>query len=180
MQNTALPYRRMPKIASPCRRMVVVLALTTLGLASAEAQGELPEFDQGRRIRLVPLPAGGPTVTGNVFRSTADSIVIVDPESSYVHRSRYDLRRIDHSAGRSRADGAVRGMQFGLVAAGVMGVIGAVPQRRPDQSSRADAAFESLIGTLLFSVPIGALTGAIIGRERWETWWVSAPDRNRR
>lgn len=166
------------RVVLATRRMAVVCALTTCGLASAEAQRALPEFDHGRRVRLAPLL--GPAVTGNVFRSTADSIGVVGPESLYVQRSRFDLRRIERSAGRSRAAGAQKGMQFGLIAAGVMGIIGAVPDRRPDQSPRADAALESFFGTLLVGLPIGALAGAVIGRERWETWWEVIPEGNPR
>lgn len=169
-------HYRIARAAS--HRMAVAVTFTTLGLASAGAQRPLPDFDRGQRVRLAPLL--GPMVTGNVFYSTADSIVVVGPESLYVQRSRLDLRRIQRSAGRSRTTGSRKGMQYGLVAAGVMGIIGGVPHRRPDQSPRADAALETFFGTLLVTLPIGALVGAVIGSERWETWWEIYPDGNPR
>lgn len=151
-------------------------ALAVMMLAEAAVtRAQVPTIPLGTRVRLdAPRPNAG--IVGTVRSQSADSIAIETDDSTRVV-SLASVRRIDVSAGRSRGDGALRGMKIGGLGLGGSMAVFLVAGYVASPNHNCGGADECLdpIAALPYLVPAsaligglaGAFIGAIAGAERW-------------
>jgi hypothetical protein len=152
-------------------------AFAVMMLAQAAVIGaQVPTIPLGTRVRLdAPRPNAG--LAGTVRSQSADSITIETDDSTRVV-SLALVRRIDVSEGRSRGDGALRGMKIGGLGLGGSMAVFLVAGYIASPNHNCGGADECLdpIASLPYLVPAsaligglaGALIGATAGAERWD------------
>ncbi len=146
--------------------------LTAALLAPLHTSGaQVAELRPGVRVRVrAPSTVAG-RLTGTVIARSADSVSLASPNAVPMQVPLSALTSVEVSRGKSRRDGAVRGVLWG---AGVGAGFGLLVLAAPDYCEQAYAPGtpcsrnEDASAMVLGSVLTGALIGAIVGRERWE------------
>jgi len=157
-----------PPARPSARRLLPVLAALLIPLASAG--GQLAELQPGARIRVrAPAVVAG-RVEGTVITRTADSVTMTAPGGPTVHVPLAAMTAAEVSRGRSRRDGALKGLAWGTGIGAAMGLISELGgEECPDD--RCDDGYstgEYLAAGVVSGAALGAGIGAIVGAERWE------------
>jgi hypothetical protein len=156
------------------------LVLVVGGLAPAHAQSsgrgaEHSELQPGARLRIVaPGILAGRRVATLLSRS-GDTITIGSPSSLPIAIPISGISSVEISAGKSRSQGALRGLEWGVPIGAALGLV-SLPMvhscRECDlRESPNDAGWVALnaVGGAVW----GAGIGALVGRERWDAFDVS-------
>ena len=150
---------------------VVIAAL----LSSADPAGAQAALREGLKVRVI-VP-GTPRVTGVVSKLTPDSVFLFsEPGGIPVALVRSPIQSIQVSHGKSASAGARKGALWGGGVFGGLVVLASIglasdPAYKADTSNFGPVAF-ALIG-IAEGVGIGALIGALVKSERWETMSLS-------
>jgi hypothetical protein len=120
-------------------------------------------MEPGQRIRV----HAGALETGTLYRSDADSLVIVRSDGSASHLAWSSVARVEASRGGGSSQGALRGAVIGG-AAGIALLSLYSLATCPGYGAGTCLAIGALAGTVV-GVPSGLITGAVMGRERWAT-----------
>jgi hypothetical protein len=163
------------------RRLAPLVALLlAMGIAPLRAQSgargtETSELQPGARLRIqAPGIVAGRHVATLLSRS-ADTITIGGPGTVPIAIPIARVSSMEISKGKSRSLGAVRGVEWGAPIGAGFGLLtlGAIhdcrncnPQEQPTDGGWV--AFSAVAGALW-----GAAIGAIVGRERWESFDLS-------
>ena len=147
-------------------RLALLCGLVAVLPSTSAAQ--LKTIPSGTRVRIES--DGALAVTGKLVEQTADSIIVT------VHQARSALpvaaiSRLRMSEGRSRTEGANRGMKIGAITLATSTALIMGTAYLTDSSEDKDPAL------LLAFIPMGGMVGAlygtvigfVIGRERWTT-----------
>lgn len=141
-------------------------AALAIAARTVDAQAGLRE---GLKVRL-SFPAG-PPVTGVIQSLAGDSIVLfVEPAATRVAVARGDVRSIEVSQGRLASAGAKKGALWGGAIFGVMGAIfamGAGGESEVDGDGPGPGVMA--VATMVQGAGMGALIGALVKSERWES-----------
>lgn len=152
---------------SRAARTCAVIALTLS--ASVAAQAQLAELQPGVRFRFRASGVLAGRVTATVIERSADSLSFAGAAGGLTRIALSSLESAEVSRGRSRARGAIRGVLWGL---GFGALSGLIADSNPGQcgyqatcesTSRGEAVAVSGVG----GATLGAISGAIIGSERW-------------
>jgi len=146
-------------------------AILPLASATSAAQPSLSSLDRGTRVRIDAPQISQTRFSGNVSeldgllltvtkQKTGEQLVV--PFSTLVS--------VERSLGRSRGRGAIVGAVIGLVAGLGLGVV-CVSVCDTGGSGGANLA---PAGGLFLGPPVGAVLGALIGKERWQRLPLSA------
>ena len=157
----------------------LVIAVLAAACLAAPAAAQLTEVQPGVRIRFEAPGVVAGKYEGTILARMPDTLVVGGPNMTPV---RVPVARISHleiSRGTSRADGAIRGMYWGVPIMTALGAVVAVAATN-DNSCRTctpvtgeeGAAFTALMA--LSGAAYGAGIGALVGRERWERFDVPA------
>jgi hypothetical protein len=184
----------MEMTGSSLRIALVATALTSaLGSIDAHAQRIADAPETGIRVRITTFDSG-PKIVGSLKRLTADSVFYSDggKKSPIQARSLADVAQIETSGGKSAGIGALKGSIAGIVLGGIVGaVLGSnQPERSYGEETRSvcqlfgggchsetvrvcqkncvqAGALPSVLGWAVVGVSVGAVTGAIVGSEKW-------------
>ena len=148
---------------------VLVLSAAFLNPSWAVAQDALPQLEIESRLRLEPVSDQPHSTVGRVVLSTPDSLGIAR-RNDMLFFSRAELRRVQTSAGRNAADGALEGAGWGALVVGGLIVLGAVGDSKTTEAQWFSATSAAVASGIVI-IPVSALLGAIIGSERWTTVW---------
>jgi len=136
---------------------------------------QMSEVQPGARVRVQApgIVAGG--YEGTVLTRTADTIVVGGPNVSAVHIPLARVTSLELSRGKSRADGAIAGMKWGVPIMGAIGATFAIAAIADDSCPTCDdiSVGEGIGATAIFALTgaiYGAGIGALIGRERWDAF----------
>ena len=162
------------------RTMLLLAAVLAPGALHAQGApgGPLPPL--GARVRVTAGVEAGriDRITGS-FAGVEEGFFTLDLRESGVQRVPVgEITRLEVSNGRGRGSGALRGMKIGLavgvIAGGLFGAAVATGDARCEVFCPGSSMSGALLGAALASgvtVPVSALVGLSVGRERWSTLW---------
>lgn len=153
----------------------VVLALA-LCIVPIETRAQVTEVQPGARVRIRAPGIVAGRYAGTVLGRTADTVRVGAPGKTPLDIPFSRITSLEISRGDSRALGAVRGALWGggigLGSALIVGTsIEGKAVAASDTISTAQLVWETTIGGIF----LGGIIGAIVGRERWESF--NAPGR---
>lgn len=147
----------------------IVLSLAAVGRCGAQTVGIVP----GMRVR-VSTDALASVLEGVVGNKRGDTLSVVRAGAPPFDLPLSAATRIDVSQGRSRLDGAKRGLLWGTGIGVVLGALNAfVQSQRASDSACTGALCDAAPGAIVANTTVGgaalgAAIGAILGRERWK------------
>lgn len=149
------------------RLLPVVIALL---LPLAPAAGQVAELQPGARIRVrAPTVVAG-RVDGTVIARSADSVTMTVPGGPSLRLPIAAITAAEVSRGRSRRDGAMKGLAWGTGIGAALGLLSELGgEECPDD--RCDDGYstgEYLAASLVSGAALGAGIGAIVGAEHWQ------------
>lgn len=173
-------------------KTILIAALAPLLVANVAQSQKTDALASGLRVRITVDT--GQRITGTLARLSADSVFLSsgDGKGNTLALSRNEVLSMEASAGKNRLVGALAGTAVGVLLGGIAGAI--IWSNQPDPTYgdetvsvcsifgggchsttervcqkdcvRVGAALRA-IGTAALGIPIGAITGAVIGSEKW-------------
>jgi hypothetical protein len=159
------------------RRFVRLPLFLLLFAAPAHNAGaQLAELQPGARVRVRAPGIIAGRFTGTVLSRGADTLTLGAPNASPVNVPIDRITSAELSRGSSRAEGAKRGLIWGIPIGLLAGLISDASRKSIPSYCFGDASCEpeqpSTATQLLIGASVGAAwgagIGALIGRERWE------------
>jgi hypothetical protein len=153
--------------------LIVALAVSCLTSSSLAAQiaARPDEIQPGARVRVTAPGVVAARYVGTVLSRSGDSLTIGSPNAMPLAISTSRITSLEISRGKSRADGAIRGMKWGVPIGLALGAVTIGFADCADCASNSDDA-GSALGWVAINGVSGAIwgagIGALIGRERWE------------
>ncbi|MBW3630447.1 MAG: hypothetical protein KY464_14270 [Gemmatimonadetes bacterium] len=142
---------------------LVVLALMLPG-SGLSAQWEGGPITRSTRVRVhAPEVAAKPLVGRAVLMDTDSLVLERGRPTDRLVLPMEDVQRLEISRGRNHLMGAVKGAGIGGLAGGV--ALGGLVALDGDPAW----AFLGFIAGAVYAAPLGAVVGAVVGVERWET-----------
>ena len=142
--------------------MVAAVAFLALPCVAAA------QYEPGGRVRVSlrkDSPFGRERLTGVVAGLEQDALALQVKGQGAVLVPYTDILEIEASRGRSR----LRGMGCGLVIGAGVGAIAGLAQGDDPQGIVSFSAADKAMIFGVLAVPIGAVIGAVVGVERWES-----------
>ena len=156
----------------------LVAALCASSAAPLGAQ--LAELQPGARVRVRAPEAVAGRLEATVIARTGDTVTLTTPRGASILVPLSAITAAEVSRGRSRRDGAVRGLTWGSGVGLATGLVGAAGSNEDSRVCEAEGCYDDLspAGYITVGVVSGALTGAaigaIIGAEHWERLTIPA------
>ena len=147
-------------------------AILLVAAAARPATAQLTEVQPGARVRVAAPGLVAGKYEGTVLARTSDTLVLGSTSTAPVRIAIARLTSLEISRGSSRSDGALRGMLWGVPIMTALGVAVAVSAQ--NCRTCAPVTDREMVGVVGFFAASGALygagIGALIGRERWESF----------
>lgn len=150
--------------------LATVLALACVSSSRLAAQARSDEVQPGARVRVVAPGIVAGRYVGTVLSRSADTITVGSSSSLPIALPTSRIESLEISRGKSRADGAIRGIKWGAPFGALLGLafIAAINDDCYECGFGSDnkAGFVALetVGGAMW----GAGIGALVGRERWQ------------
>lgn len=153
-------------------------ALVLLLVAPATARAQLSELQPGVRVRVEAPGIIAGRLAGTILSRSGDSLDLAAPNGVPMRIATARLSKIEVSRGKSRMEGAKRGMMWGVPILGGFSTLIALatpacPAGRcgiDGEFPRGEFVMYGFIGGALYGSGIGAL----IGREKWDRYELPA------
>ena len=153
-----------------CRFAHVPLVLAfALCIVPHEMRAQVSEIQPGARVRITAPGIVAGRYAATVLTRTADTVRVSAPGKAPFDIPVGRITSLEVSRGNSRALGAVRGVLWGGGIGLAVGLIVAATDESNVNYDTLSAGEIVAYGTLTGSF-YGAIIGAIVGRERWETF----------
>jgi hypothetical protein len=154
--------------------LVTLVAMLWSSQLAAQVAARPDEIQPGAKVRVTAPGVVAARYAGTVLARSGDTLTIGSPNAMPLAIPTSRITTLEVSRGKSRADGAVRGMKWGTpigLAFGVltMGIADECLGCATD-GHNADGRAAWVGMNVLSGVLWGAGIGALIGRERWETF----------
>lgn len=165
----------------PRHTLAVALAITLLCSSHLAAQiaARTDEIQPGAKVRVTAPGVVAARYVGTVLARTGDTLTVGGPNTLPFAIPSSRITLLEVSRGKSRGDGAIRGMKWGTPIGLGFGVLtmGFIADclgcaTRPD-SDRSGERGAWVATSTLSGVAYGALIGALVGREHWESFDLS-------
>lgn len=155
-------------------RPAVAVALLTVALALPLA-AQMTEVQPGARVRVQAPGVVAGTYVGTVLRRTADTVVLGGPNVVPLSVPFASITSLEISRGKSRTDGAIVGMKWGVPILAASGGALAYAATTSDNCRTCEPVNSGdVVGFIALSAMAGAFygagIGAIVGRERWDSF----------
>ena len=145
---------------------VIAFALCIVPL---DMRAQATEIQPGTRVRITAPGIVAGRYTATVLMRTADTIRVGAPDKSPLDIPMSRITSLEVSRGDSRALGAGRGALWGGAIGLAAGIVVAATDGANPAYSDPSAGEAVTFGTLA-GIFYGAIIGAIVGRERWESF----------
>ena len=153
-----------------CRFLhVALLAAFALCFVPPELRAQRTEIQPGARVRITAPGIVAGRYAATVLTRTADTIRVGAPDKSPLDIPISRITSLEVSRGDSRALGAGRGVLWGGAIGLAVGIVAAATDETNANYNTLSAGEIVAYGTIS-GVFYGAIIGAIIGRERWESF----------
>lgn len=154
----------------PGRLFIAALSVACLATPAA---AQLTEVQPGARVRFEAPGVVAGKYEGTILMRTPDTLVVGGPNMTPVRVAVARITSLQISRGSSRADGAIRGMYWGVPIMTALGAVIALVAVNDNSCRNCTpvSGGEGVGFTALAAVSgavYGAGIGALIGRERWE------------
>jgi hypothetical protein len=157
----------------------ICLALTAVAPA---ARAQSNELQPGARVRVTAPGIVANRYVGTVLARHGDTLELGGPNAAPVRIPIERIASAEVSRGSSRADGAKRGLVWGIPIGLLAGALSDASRKSIPSSCYGDAACEpdepSTATQLLIGAAAGAAwgagIGALVGRERWDHFDIGA------
>jgi len=154
------------------RLFALVAALAGLTASPSFAQGvsQAVEIQPGAKVRVIAPGIVAGRYVGTVLSRSGDTLTLGSPNSLPIKLMASQIQSLEFSRGKSRSDGAVRGMMWGTPIGAAFGALLIGSDECPscvDKGSKITAG-EALGAGAFAGLLWGAGIGALIGRERWD------------
>ena len=157
------------------QRLILAIVLTLACVSSSRLAAQAVRTDEvqpGARVRIVAPGIVAGRYVGTVLSRSADTITVGSSNSLPIALPTTRIESLEISRGKSRADGAIRGIKWGAPIGAVLGLafIAAINDDCYECGFSSDSkagfvALETLGGAMW-----GAGIGALVGRERWQSF----------
>ena len=147
----------------------IVLAFA-LCIVPHDMRAQVSEIQPGARVRITAPGIVAGRYASTVLTRTADTIRVGGPDKSPLDIPISRITSLEVSRGDSRALGAGRGVLWGGGIGLAMGIILAAADESSSPDYNGLGAGATVAYTTLSGVIYGAVIGAIVGRERWESF----------
>jgi hypothetical protein len=148
-------------------RFAALIVLSARSLA-AQAPVPLAEVQPGARVRVDAPGIVAGRYVGTVLTRNDDTFTIGNPTGPPISVPLARIRSLEISRGKSRADGAIRGMLWGAPIGAVSGAFAGAFSDSCETCADKTSTGEAILLFTASGVLWGAGIGAIVGRERWE------------
>lgn len=145
-----------------------------LAVTVARAGAQLTELQLGARVRVrAPAVVAGRLETTVIGRSL-DTVTLTTPRGAPIRVPLAAITSAEVSRGRSRRDGAVKGLAWGTGIGLAVGLLGAVGNDAASDACGAEPCKndltpgEAVAAGFVTGALLGAGIGAIVGAEHWE------------
>ncbi len=156
----------------------VISAVVGLLMCTGELRAQGTEIVPGARLRIAAQGIVAGQLVATVLSRTADSLVLGGPGMQPLTVAVNRLTSIEVSRGKSRLEGAGRGIKWGVpISVGLASLIAptlkkcdtiAGVRRCGLEASTGDKWAFALVGGTVAGIFYGVPIGALIGAERWE------------
>ena len=143
-------------------------------MAIPRARAQLTELQAGARVRVrAPAVVAG-RLEATVIARSPDSVTLTTPRGAPITVPLAAVTSADVSRGRSRRDGAVKGLTWGTGVGLAMGVLGAVGYDASSDACGVEpcdnelTSGEFVAASVMTGALLGTAIGAIVGTEHWE------------
>ena len=147
----------------------IVLALA-LCIVPHDMRAQVSEIQPGARVRITAPGIVAGRYAATVLTRTADTVRVSAPGKSPFDIPVSRITSLEVSRGDSRALGARRGVLWGGGIGLAVGIVLAAADDNGSANYGGLSARLNLAYATLSGVFYGAVIGAIVGRERWETF----------
>lgn len=150
-------------------RLASVVCLA-LGIAAARPlTAQLAEVQPGAKVRIRAPSAVGGRIEGIVATRSRDSLSLTTGQGPLVSMPLAAIVSAEVSRGKSRSDGARRGILWGVPIGVLVMLIPTEDAQCTRSSCPEDLSDAALVGVgVIGGGAWGALIGALVGRERWQ------------
>lgn len=158
--------RRRSLLHAAAARAVIAAVVTILaaGVAPADARaqaGAIVTIAPDAEVRVTPVPAAGPRVTGRFVSLTPDTLTLVrGRERARVAMAAASIQRLEVRGPRDRTRGAIIG---GSILGGIAVVFGGI------DVAKGSLGAGEYAGAVVGNTVIGALAGAALAPRGWMT-----------
>ena len=156
-----------------CLQVALLLLLAT----SPPARAQMAEVQPGARVRLEAPGVVAARYEGTVFTRDPDTLVVGAPSAAPIHIPIARITWLEISRGKSRADGAKRGIVWGVpigLAAGLLTYSTSADCTTRCGDANLNPHSASFIAwSAAAGVIYGAGIGALVARERWERFYIA-------
>ena len=154
----------MPKLHATLVAVALVLHPAAWNIAGAQ----MLEAQPGTRIRIEAPGVVAGRFDGIVLSRTPDTLTIASQNAAPLAIPVARITGMEVSRGSSRADGALRGVQWGAGVGAILGLIYLPVVHACTNCVSKPGDGEVLENMVIGGTIWGAAIGAIVGRERWE------------
>ena len=135
-----------------------------------DMRAQVSEIQPGARVRITAPGIVAGRYAATVLSRTADTVRVSAPGKSPFDIPVSRITSLEVSRGDSRALGAGRGVLWGGGIGLALGFVLAAAEENGSANYGGLSARENVVYATLSGVFYGAVIGAIVGRERWETF----------
>lgn len=147
---------------------IAAIAFLILTVAPA-AHAQLTEIQPGARVRVRAPGIVAGRYTGTILSRNGDTLRVGSPNSVPVEVPVSRITMLEVSRGSSRSSGAVRGTLWGGAIGLGAGLVVAVTESNTETGGSSDRSV--IVGyATLSGFFYGAIIGAIVGREQWDSY----------
>jgi hypothetical protein len=157
----------------PRSLLALAAALVAFSPSPSHAQSvsSAVELQPGAKVRIVAPGIVAGRYVGTVLARTDDTLTLGSQNALPIKVAASKIQSLEISHGKSRGDGAIRGMIWGTPIGLVLGLLlmdadEGCPRCQPPQGPTSDAA--ALATGAVAGILWGAGIGALVGRERWD------------
>ena len=156
----------------PRRLLVLVATYAALSASPSLAQtvASAAELQPGVKVRVVAPGIVAGRYVGTILSRSGDTLTLGSPTAPPITLPSSRIQSLEISRGKSRADGAVRGIVWGVPIGMALGALLIGSEDCPNcAGNRGEVGPGQALGSGgLAGLAWGALIGALIGREHWD------------
>jgi hypothetical protein len=155
------------------RSIIAIACCSAMAIPRADAQ--IPELQPGARVRVQAPKIVGGWLEGTILSRSRDTVTLTTPRRTSIPVPLAAITAADVSRGRSRGDGAVKGLAWGSGVGLAVGLLSAVSYDTGSDACGAEPCDNELTsgqvvaGSFIIGAALGAGIGAIKGAEHWDS-----------
>jgi hypothetical protein len=151
-----------------------------VAMTAARADAQLIELQPGARVRVRAPEVVAGRLEAVVIARSGDTVTLTTPRGAPIPVPLGAITAAEVSRGRSRSDGAVKGLKLGTGIGLAMGLLSAIGYDAGSDACGSEPCENDLTpgelvaASLITGATLGAGIGAMVGAEHWERLTIPA------